>query len=75
MYFASIVLCTTSSSCLVVLFVYLSVCVQDISKSCGWIQISFGGQVRCVPSMNRFDFGKDLDPDQDLKIFKVILHH
>ena len=51
----------------------LSVCVQDISKSSGWIQMKFGGQVGCVTRPNWLDFGEE--PDPATKIFKVILYH
>ena len=43
----------------------LSVCVQDISKSCGRIQMKLGGQVGCVARTNGFDFGEDPNPDLD----------
>ena len=42
--------------------VCLFVCVQDISKGYGWIQMKFCGQVGCVTRTNRLDFGEDLDP-------------
>ena len=55
------------------LFVCLSVCEQDISKSYGQIQMKLGGQVGCVTRTNLFDFAEDLDKDP--RISKLILHH
>ena len=42
----------------------LFVCVQDISKSCGWIRTKSGGEVGCVTRTKWLDFGEDpnLDP-------------
>ena len=48
------------------LSVCLSVCEQDISKSCGRIQTKLGGQVGCLTMMNQFNFGEDPDPDSRL---------
>ena len=55
------------------LFVCLSVCEQDISKSYERIQMKHGGQVGYVTRNNCFDFGEDPNPDP--RIFNVILHH
>ena len=48
---------------------------HDIWKSCGRIRTKLGGQVGCVTRKNCFDFGEDLNPDPDQRIFKVLLHH
>ena len=37
--------------------------------------MKLGGHVGCIARTNRFDFGEDLNPDLDPRIFKVILHH
>ena len=44
----------------------VSVCEQDISKSCGRIRTTLAGKVGHVTRMNRFDFQ---DPDPDTSIF------
>ena len=35
----------------------------DISKSCGWTQMKFCGQVRCLTRKKLFNFDEDPDPD------------
>ena len=54
---------------------FLSVCVQDIAKSCGRIRMKICGQVRRVTRPNRLDFGEYPDPDLATRIFEVILQH
>ena len=53
---------------------FLSVCVQDISKSCWWIRMEFCGQVWCS-RLNWLDFSEDPNPDPTTRILKVILQH
>ena len=50
------------------LSVCLSVCVQDIAKSCGRIQTKLGGHVGYVARTNLFNFGEDPNPDLDMRI-------
>ena len=46
----------------------LFVCVQDISKSCGWIRTKLGGKFGCAARTNQLDFGEDTNPDLDTRI-------
>ena len=58
------------------LSVRLFVCVQDISKSCGRIQMKVCGHVRCATRTNWLDFGEDPDTDaSDYWNCKVNFHH
>ena len=59
-----------------VMFPPISVCLSVYRISQKVVQriwMKFCGQVRCVTRTNRLDFGED--PDPDLIIFSVILHH
>ena len=49
--------------------VYLSVCVQDISKSWGRIWMKFGEPIKHVTGTNWLDFGEDPVPDLATIIF------
>ena len=56
------------------LSICLSVSVHKMSqKKVGWIQMKLGGYVGCMTRKNWFNFGED--PDPDLIVFSVILHH
>ena len=48
---------------------------HDISKSCERIRTKHGGHVGFATRKNLFNFGEDPDPDPDLIISTVILHH
>ena len=52
--------------------VCLSVCVQDISKSCGWIWMKLGGEVGGVTRTNLFDFGEDPNPDPGMSFIYLL---
>ena len=53
----------------------LKMTLHDSSKSCGRIRIKLGGHVACETKTNLFDFGEDLNPDLDPRVFQAILHH
>ena len=51
-----------------IFLVCMFICVQGISKSCGWIWTKHGGQVGCAARTNLFDLGEDSNPDLDTGI-------
>ena len=54
---------------------FLFVCEQNISKSCGWIRMEFGREFGYVTKAKWLDFREDPNPYLDPRIFKVIFHH
>ena len=54
-------------------FLSVCLCTEYLKKFYVWIRMKLGGHVGCVTRKNWFSFGED--PDLDLIIFSVILHH